>query len=82
MRSNIIKSSFGRKQLIQETLLKCSQALEGDLIELMTGVISKSLEVKMLEMNKGIEKDIKISIDLEVNLCCFKIYLNKKFYLE
>ena len=43
MKSNIIKSSFGRKQLIQETLSKCSQALEGDLIELMTGVISKSL---------------------------------------
>ena len=65
--TNRIKPSFGGENLIKETLLKCSQSLEGDMIALMTNIILKSVYKNMLEINKGIQNDINKSIDYEIN---------------
>ena len=73
MGSDEIKSSFGDKNLKEKTLLKCSQALEGDLIELMIEYISESVKSNILDKNKAIEKDIKEKIGNEIK--DFKIVL-------
>ena len=65
--SNKIIQSFGGENLIKETLLKCSESLEGDMIALMTNIILKSVCKNMLEINKGIQNDINKSIDYEIN---------------
>ena len=49
---------FGRENLIEKTLLKCSKSLKGDMITLMTNNISHSVKEMMLKLNKEIEKEI------------------------
>ena len=65
--SNIDKASFGGKKLKEETLRKCSEALEGDLIELMTATISESVKNGVFQRNKKIEEDINKNIEYEIN---------------
>ena len=65
--SNIDKASFGGKELKEKTLKKCSQALESDLIELMTTSISESVKNGVHQRNKKIEEDINKNIEYEIN---------------
>ena len=74
LKTNIFQSSFGDEELINKTLLKCSYALESDLIELMTEVISNSIKNQMLSANKKLESDININLEYEFKK--FNVVLN------
>ena len=57
---------FGRENLIEKTLLKCSKSLKGDMITLMTNNISHSVKEMMLKLNKEIEKEIIASVENKI----------------
>ena len=53
-----IKEAFGKKELLKATLEKCTQSLQGDLINLMTNDIANEIKTEMLEKNKRTLKKI------------------------
>ena len=57
MNKKIIKTS-GNEELIQETLKKCTKALKGNMISLMTQTISNVIVNKMKNINLSIEERI------------------------
>ena len=62
MNSNKIINTFGDKDLINETLQQCTLALKGNLINLMTQVISNNIKDKIKKINLLIEENINTSI--------------------
>ena len=57
-----IKEAFGRKELLDLTLDKCTKSLQGDLIDLMCKNISGEIQNEMLNDNKKILKNIQEKI--------------------
>ena len=57
-----IQETFGRKELLDATLDKCTKSLQGDLINLMTKNISNEIQNEMKNNNKKILKNIKEKI--------------------
>jgi hypothetical protein len=57
-----IRKAFGRDELLNETLRKCTMALQGDLINFMIDIISDDVKGKILEKNKSLEKEINYKI--------------------
>ena len=55
--NKIVKTS-GNEELIQETLIKCTKALKGNMISLMTQTISNVIENKIKNKNLLIEEKI------------------------
>ena len=58
MNGKIIKA-FGRKELLEATLEKCTQSLQGELINLMTSKIAENIKNELLDMNKEIKNNIQ-----------------------
>ena len=54
--------AFGKKELLNETLKRCTKALNGDLINLMTQTISVEIENQMLKINSDLERNINNEI--------------------
>ena len=61
------KFAFGGKELKEKTLQKCSQAMESDLIELMTEAISETVKKEILKENEKIVLDIYKFVEKEIN---------------
>ena len=57
-----IKKAFGKKELLNETLEKCTMALQGDLINFMINTISNDVKNKIISDNKSLEKKINDKI--------------------
>ena len=57
-----IQETFGRKELLDATLDKCTKSLQGDLINLMSKNIAHEIQEEMINDNKKILKDIKEKI--------------------
>ena len=66
-----IKYAFGKDELINKTLEKCTQALKSDLINIMIKKISDDVKVNKLKENEKKEKEIKNNI-----ITKFKEYKN------
>ena len=62
MFSGKIRKAYGRDELLNETLRKCTMALQGDLINFMIDIISDDVKGKILEKNKSLEKEINYKI--------------------
>ena len=59
--SDIIKHSFGNEELIKETLNRCTEALQGNMIEFMTKAISKTIKSDIKRDNNKIFNEIMYS---------------------
>ena len=57
-----IKKAFGKKELLNETLKKCTMALQGDMINFMINTISDDVKNKIISENKLLEKNINDKI--------------------
>ena len=57
-----IRKAFGRDELLNETLRKCTMTLQGDFINFMIDIISDDIKGKILEKNKSLEKEINYKI--------------------
>ena len=57
-----IKKAFGKSELLNETLKKCTMALQGDLINFMTKSISDDVRQEILTENKKLEKKANYEI--------------------
>ena len=57
-----IKKAFGKKELLNETLKKCTMALQGDMINFMIKTISDDVKNKIILENKSLEKKINDKI--------------------
>ena len=57
-----IKKSFGRKELLNATLQKCTEALQGKMIDVMTDKISEEIKSDMKKNNELKLKEIKEKI--------------------
>ena len=58
--SDEVVKSFGNEKLLSETLLRCTEALQGEMIELMTKTISNTVNKKVI---KEIEDNYKSALD-------------------
>ena len=57
-----IRKAFGKRELLNETLKKCTIALQGDMINFMISTISEDVKEKILAKNKSIEQMINDKI--------------------
>ena len=57
-----IKAAFGREELLAATLEKCTQALQGSLINLMTNNIADEIKQQIFKKNEKIVKQIEENI--------------------
>ena len=62
MFSGKIRKAYGRDELLNETLRKCTMTLQGDFINFMIDIISDDIKGKILEKNKSLEKEINYKI--------------------
>ena len=53
-----IKKAYGKTELLNETLYKCTKALQGDMINFTIDTISEDVRQKILKKNKSLEKTI------------------------
>ena len=58
MKSQKIKKAFGGDGLLNKTLLKCTQALKGDMINIMTKIFSDAIKTKLIDYNTEEIKNI------------------------
>ena len=56
--TDVILESFGKEKLLSETLLRCTEALQGEMIELMTKKISEDIKKKIKDEINNVYKDI------------------------
>ena len=56
------QKAFGKEELLEETLTKCTKTLKGKMIKFMTVDISDTVKDNMLKLNKENEKNIKEKI--------------------
>ena len=59
MMNGKIIQAFGRKELLEATLEKCTQSLQGELINLMTSKISENIKNELLNNNQEIKNNIQ-----------------------
>ena len=54
-----IQEAFGRKELLESTLNKCTQSLQGDLINLMAKKISEEIQNELINKNRKILQKVQ-----------------------
>ena len=62
IQSRNIRKAFGKSDLLNLTLKKCTMALQGDMINFMIDTISDDVKGKILAKNKSLEKMINDNI--------------------
>jgi len=62
MFSGNIRKAFGRNELLNETMKKCTMALQGDMINFMIKTISNDVRQRIITKNKSLEKEINDKI--------------------
>lgn len=57
--NNTIKKAFGKDELIETTLIKCTKALGSDMLKIMITLISENIKYNLIMENEKIVKEIK-----------------------
>jgi len=74
-----IKDAFGKDELLKETMKRCTNALQGEMIKLMTQKISQDVQKTMLDNNENNRTKVKDSIINEFNGNYKIVKTNKDF---
>ena len=57
--NKIIKKAFGKEELIKTTLIKCTEALQSDMMKIMMQQISNNIVKKLVDENVNLVNEIK-----------------------